>query len=143
MTAPHPEGLGVARAIEEALNSSSRSTEDVGWIKAHGTGTRANDLAECRGLAKVFGDGLRDMPLTSLKSALGHSLGASGAVEMVATVIALEDGFVPATIGTEEVDPKLPPCSVTTSVQDAPEGSVLLLAESFGGRCGAMLVGRG
>lgn len=143
MTAPHPEGLGVARAVEEALNSSGRSTEDVGWIKAHGTGTRANDLAECRGLAKIFGEQLRDMPLTSLKSALGHSLGASGAVETVATVIALEDGFVPATIGTEEVDPQLPPCSVTTQVHDAPEGSVLLLAESFGGRCGAMLVGRG
>jgi 3-oxoacyl-[acyl-carrier-protein] synthase II len=140
MTCPAPDGRGVAAATRQALHGVPRNR--ISWIKAHGTGTRANDAAECRGLAAVFGDRLPRVPLTSLKSTLGHCLGASGAVEAVATLLALEHGFIPATLGTERVDASLPPCTVVTSPTSTDARQVVLLAESFGGRCAALVLGR-
>lgn len=138
MTAPDPEGAGVTAAIRTALREA-RATR-VDWIKTHGTGTPAGDAAECRGVAAVFGSGLRDIPLTGLKSTVGHCLGASGAVEAVAAALALDGGFVPATLATKEIDPELPPCRVVTQVEESPAETVLLLAESFGGRCAAVVL---
>src|SRR3989442_12489197 len=96
MISPEPGGAGVAESIRAALGT--RPPDTVGWIKAHGTGTKLNDAAEARGIARVFGTRLGEEPLTSLKPALGHALGASGAVEAVAPPPALETGFLPATI---------------------------------------------
>lgn len=139
MTGPAPDGSGVAEAIAQALQGAAG--DDVGWIKAHGTGTRANDDAECRGLAVAFGKRLPRAPLTSLKSTLGHCLGASGAVEAAAVVLALERGFIPGTLGTERIDPSLPPCTVVTRPEPSDARQILLLAESFGGRCAALVLG--
>lgn len=138
LTGPDPFGSGVSAAVTTALESASRS--DLAWIKTHGTGTRVNDAAECAGLARVFGDRLTEIPITSLKSTLGHCLGASGAVEAVATVLCVEDAIIPATIGTKTADPTLPPCTVATTIRESTGASVLLLAESFGGRCAAMVI---
>jgi 3-oxoacyl-[acyl-carrier-protein] synthase II len=138
MTAPDPEGSGVAEAARYALGTMTSS--EIGWIKAHGTGTRLNDAAECRGLAMLFGDTLPSTPLTSLKPAIGHCLGASAGVELVGTVHALERGLVPPTLGSDEPDPDLPAHSVATATRPAPKNSVLLLAESFGGRCTALVL---
>lgn len=139
-TAPDPTGAGVSAAVRQALGALD--TNQIGWIKTHGTGTRANDLAECRGLAAVFGGGLVRARLTSLKPALGHCLGASGAVEAVGAVLSLEVGAVPPTVNTEQIDPELPPCTVATRPECSTTGAVLLLAESFGGRCAALVLER-
>lgn len=136
MTAPDPDGTGVADAVRDALWATDPA--DLGWIKTHGTGTVLNDAAECRGLAMVFGERLPDIPLTSLKPALGHCLGASAGVEMVGAIKALERGIVPPTLGSDEPDPDLPPHTVANRPHSARNNSVLLLAESFGGRCTAL-----
>lgn len=136
MTAPDPDGTGVADATRDAL--WAMSPDELGWIKTHGTGTRLNDAAECRGLAMVFGESLFSVPLTSLKPALGHCLGASAGVELVGAIKALEWGLVPPTLGSDEPDPDLPPHTLATSTRSARSNAVLLLAESFGGRCTAL-----
>lgn len=138
MTAPDPEGTGLAVAIRAALREARIGS--VAWIKAHGTGTPLGDAAECRALARVFGDELSHRPVASLKSRIGHCLGASGAVETVAVVLAGRRTAVPATLGTRESDPELPSCDIVTEGRRADPGDVLALAESFGGRCAALLV---
>jgi 3-oxoacyl-[acyl-carrier-protein] synthase II len=140
MTAPDPSGAGVASATRAALEGLA--PWDLGWIKTHGTGTRLNDAAECAGLAGVFGDLLPGLPLTSLKPALGHTLGASPALEAVGTVLALEQGVIPPTLGYAEADPALPPHQVARFTRPARRNTALLLAESFGGRCVALLLSR-
>ena len=138
MTAPDAEGSGVAAAALQALREAAASR--VGWVKAHGTGTRLNDAAECRGLARVLGAGLPDSPLTSLKAAIGHSFGASGGVETALAALATERGVVPPCVGTEQVDPDLPPCRIALEAEPSRGGAALLLAESFGGRCAALVL---
>ncbi len=140
MISPEPGGAGVAESVRAALGA--RPPDAIGWIKAHGTGTKLNDAAEVRGIASVFGTRLGEVPLTSLKPALGHALGASGAVEAVAALLALEAGFVPPTLGTESLDPELPPCRVALSAEPSDAREALLLSESFGGRCAALAVRR-
>ena len=140
MTRPDPDGGGVMTAARLALGR--RPWSPLGWIKAHGTGTKLNDAAECRGLARLLGAALPAIPLTSLKPALGHCLGASGAVEAVVAVMALRDGIVPPTLGTTTVDPALPPCTVALECRPATTGRTLLLSESFGGRCAALVISR-
>jgi 3-oxoacyl-(acyl-carrier-protein) synthase len=135
MTAPDPDGAGVAAAVRAALPDGARR---IGWIKSHGTGTQMNDAAECRGLGTVFGSLLRDLPITSLKPALGHCLGASGAVEAVAALLALEGGYVPATIGLDQPDPELADLRFATRVETSDARGVLMVSESFGGRCAAL-----
>jgi 3-oxoacyl-(acyl-carrier-protein) synthase len=140
MTAPDPTGAGVAAAVLSAVGA--RGIERIGWIKSHGTGTRMNDAAECRGLSSVFGARMRDVPLTSLKPALGHCLGASGAVEAVAALLALEGGYVPSTVGLEQLDPELAACRFATRVLSSDAREVLMVSESFGGRCAALVFER-
>jgi 3-oxoacyl-[acyl-carrier-protein] synthase II len=141
MIRPDPAGTGVAEAAHAALEGVP--LREVGWIKAHGTGTRKNDAAECRGLAALFGDRLPDTPISSLKPMLGHCLGASGSVEAVAAVLALEQGMIPPTLGTSQIDPTLPACTVATRVESSQARRALILAESFAGRCAAIAVSRG
>jgi 3-oxoacyl-[acyl-carrier-protein] synthase II len=139
MTAPDPTGAGVVAAVRAALPGG---VERIGWIKSHGTGTQMNDAAECHGLSSVFGERMRDVPLTSLKPALGHCLGASGAVEAVAALLALEGGYVPATVGLEQLDPELAGGRFATRVLVSDAREVLMVSESFGGRCAALVFER-
>jgi 3-oxoacyl-(acyl-carrier-protein) synthase len=138
MTSPDPSGAGVVEAVTEALGTLN--PDEVGWIKTHGTGTRLNDAAECRGLARIFGDRLPAKPLTSLKPALGHCLGASGGVEAVATITALKQRLIPPTLGSEVVDSELPPHTVARAASPSSTSTALVLAESFGGRCTALVL---
>ena len=136
LTAPDPEGAGVREAIGAALGT--RPASDIGWVKAHGTGTVLNDAAELRALSLLLGPRLAALPVTSLKPSLGHCLGASGAVEAVAAVLALGESLVPATLGHHEPDEALPACLVPRAPLRR-SGPALLLSESFGGRCAALL----
>ena len=135
-TAPDPEGSGVVAAARLALGEAG--VRDVAWVKTHGTGTKLNDAAECRGLARLLGARSLDVPLTALKGAVGHAMGASGAIESVAAALALGRGMVPPSCGTEEVDLDLGPCRIALRAEECAAGTVLLLAEGFGGRCAAL-----
>jgi 3-oxoacyl-[acyl-carrier-protein] synthase II len=104
LTAPHADGRGGARAMQVALRDAGLDAEAVDYVNAHGTSTQLNDRAETRALKAVFGERAGRVPVSSTKSAIGHLLGAAGAVEAVATVLALRDRIVPPTIGWEEAD---------------------------------------
>ncbi|HUP01131.1 MAG TPA: beta-ketoacyl-[acyl-carrier-protein] synthase family protein [Gemmatimonadota bacterium] len=137
---PRASGRGVRRAAEAALRGIDPG--EIGWIKAHGTGTVEGDAAECRGLAALFERRLPRIPLTSLKPLFGHCLGASAAVEAAAAVLALASGLVPATLGSSEPDPELPPFALATRTSRSDAPVALLLSEGFGGRCAALVLRR-
>jgi 3-oxoacyl-[acyl-carrier-protein] synthase II len=101
---PHPEGRGAVKAISRALADAGVTPEDVDYINAHGTATTANDRAETVALKQVFGARANDVPVSSLKSAIGHLIGAAGAVESVATLLALQRGVAPPTLNYEVIE---------------------------------------
>jgi len=104
-TQPAPDGDGAIVALRLALDDAGLGTSDIDHINAHGTSTRLNDAAEAVAVRTVFGNQTDRLPVTSTKSAIGHLLGAAGGVEAVATVMALADGVVPATLNLERRDP--------------------------------------
>jgi 3-oxoacyl-[acyl-carrier-protein] synthase-1 len=104
MSAPHPEGLGARMAMEAALRSAGLTASNIGYINLHGTATPANDAAEGKAVAALFGD---RVPCSSTKGATGHTLGAAGAVEAVICALALTEGFLPGSPGTESLDPAI------------------------------------
>ncbi len=108
LTAPDPTGAPAARAIELALRDAEVEPEQVSYVNAHGTSTELNDAAETVALKLAFGeDRARQIPISSTKSAIGHLLGAAGAVEAVATTLTLTTGVIAPTLGYEEPDPEL------------------------------------
>jgi 3-oxoacyl-[acyl-carrier-protein] synthase II len=102
LTAPDKEGLGAAEAMRIALADAGLTPEDVVYVNAHGTSTPLNDRSETKALKLALGDAAKDIPVSSTKSAIGHLLGAAGAVEAVATILALRDRIAPPTLGHEE-----------------------------------------
>jgi 3-oxoacyl-[acyl-carrier-protein] synthase II len=106
MTAPEPCGTTAARVMREALISAEVETGQVGWVNAHGTGTPINDVVESNAMKLVFGDQVADVPLVSTKAMTGHCLGAAGAVEALATVIALNNRIIPRTLNFRGSDPE-------------------------------------
>lgn len=104
MTAPCPDGEGAARAIGLAMKEAGIEGSDLGYINAHGTSTDANDSGETAAIKRALGDVAYDVPVSSTKSMTGHLLGAAGAIEAIACIKALEEGFIPPTIGYEEKD---------------------------------------
>ena len=99
-----PSAEGAAKAIRAALRDADLTPEQIGYVNAHGTGTLVNDSTETRALHLVFGD--RTPAVSSTKSIHGHTLGAAGAIETAATILALERGFLPPTINFNEPDPE-------------------------------------
>jgi 3-oxoacyl-[acyl-carrier-protein] synthase II len=107
LTAPDPDGDGAARAIKRALADAGREADEIDYINAHGTSTPLNDRSETEALKHVLGERAYAIPTSSLKSSIGHLLGAAGAVEAVATVLALADGVAPPTLNYEEPEEDL------------------------------------
>ena len=139
MSSPHPEGLGARMAMEQALASAGRAPEAIDYINLHGTGTLSNDLAEGRAVLSLFGGATR---CSSTKGAVGHTLGAAGAVGAVISAIALCHGFMPAGVNTQELDPALPLAYLLHKGARAPS---LVLSNSFGfgGTNCSLVLGRG
>lgn len=108
MTSPDPEGTGAAKAMELAIHEGGIAEENVGYVNAHGTSTPLNDLYETRAIQKAFGEHANKLAISSTKSVTGHMLGAAGAVEAIATILALRDGIVPPTVGCKVPDPECP-----------------------------------
>lgn len=106
ITAPSPDGEGAAAAMEMAVKEAGISPEEISYINAHGTGTHHNDIGETAAIKRAFKEAAYKIPVSSTKSMTGHLLGAAGAVEAIACVFVLEEGFIPPTIGLEEADPE-------------------------------------
>jgi 3-oxoacyl-[acyl-carrier-protein] synthase II len=102
MTAPHVEG--VMKVMEKAMKNSGIGKEDVDYISAHGTGTPMNDKTECEAIKKVFGEVSRKLCVSSIKSMLGHTMGAASAIEAITCALAIENGVIPPTINLETQD---------------------------------------
>ena len=102
MTAAHPEGDGAARAMERALADAGASPEEVSYISAHGTGTPTNDRLEVLAVRRVFGDALPGIPMSSIKSMIGHTMGAASAIEAAVCALAVHEDRVPPTMNLEE-----------------------------------------
>ena len=128
-----PSKNGAARAISGALNDARLNPEDVGYINAHGTGTAANDKTECAAVADVFGPHADKLMISSTKSMHGHLIGGTGAVELLACIMALRDGVIAPTIGYEEADPECALDVVPNEARDAKVDVVLSNAFAFGG----------
>src|SRR5437764_6170095 len=107
LTAPAPDGEGAQRAMKRALKDAGLEPKDIQYINAHGTSTPANDFNETRAIKAVFGDTLKDINVSSTKSATGHMLGAAGAVEAIISAMVVGNGIIPPTINYEHPDPEL------------------------------------
>jgi nodulation protein E len=128
-----PSKQGAARAMAGALRDAGVDPSEVGYINAHGTGTAANDKTECAAVADVFGPHADRLMISSTKSMHGHLIGGTGAVELLACIMALRDGVIAPTIGYEEPDPE---CALDVVPNEAREAEVrvaLSNAFAFGG----------
>ena len=134
LTAPEPEGRGARRAIELALEDAGAEPADVAYVNAHGTSTPLNDRAETEAVKAALGAGAASVPISSTKSAIGHLLGAAGAVEAIATLLALRDRIAPPTLNYEEPDEGLDLDYVPGKARPLAdgEGPVLGISNSFG-----------
>jgi 3-oxoacyl-[acyl-carrier-protein] synthase II len=130
ITAPDEDGAGATKAMRAALADADAAPRDVGYINAHGTSTPFNDRIETLAVHRVFDDGSAP-PISSTKSAIGHLLGAAGAVEAVAVIGALERGVLPPTLNYEEPDPECDVDCVPDGPREAP-GLEVALSNSFG-----------
>lgn len=128
-----PNKQGAARAIAGALKDARLDPEDVGYVNAHGTGTAANDKTECAAVADVFGHHADRLMISSTKSMHGHLIGGTGAVELLACIMALKEGVIAPTIGYEEPDPECALDVVPNVAREARVDAVLSNAFAFGG----------
>ena len=130
MTAPDPEGRGAVLAMRRALAASRVDPGQIDYVNAHGTGTPQNDPVETRAIRTVFGAGAARLGVSSTKSQVGHCLGAAGAVEALATVLAIVHGFLPPTVNLEEPDPE---CDLDYVPREARERRIrFALTNSYG-----------
>jgi len=130
MTAPDEEAEGASRAMEMALLDANIEKEKISYINAHGTSTPLNDKLETLAIKKVFGDYAKNIPISSTKSMTGHLLGAAGSIEAIVCVKAIEEGFIPPTIGYEKRDPE---CDLDYVPNEGRRGEVnYALSNSFG-----------
>jgi len=129
VTAPHPEGMGAELSMRRALADAGIVPKDVDWINAHATGTPVGDVAEAKAIQRVFG---AEVPVSSLKGAFGHVLAAAGAVEAVASIMALQHGFIPGTVGCERVG--VPMVDIVTTPRPVRPNVVVSNSFGFGGQ---------
>jgi 3-oxoacyl-[acyl-carrier-protein] synthase-1 len=137
MSAPHPEGLGARLAMAAALERSGLAASQIDYVSAHGTATRNNDMVEAHAIAQVIGP---ETPVTSLKGFFGHTLGASGIIGAVTSLIAIEHGFIPGTVNTTAVDPE---CEAKIQLESTtrPVRAVLTNSLGFGGNNASLVFG--
>lgn len=139
---PHPQGVGLTAAARAALRRAGVAPEEIGYVNAHGTGTVLNDVAETRALHTVFGEHAHRVPVSSTKSSTGHMLEATGAVEAVITLLALQDGVLPPTLGLREADPDCDLDYVHEGPRPAQVSHALSLNAAFGGVNAALVLER-
>lgn len=142
VTKPDPEARGAARAIRWALKEARVDPADVDYINAHGTSTRLNDLMETQAVKEVFGPWATTLPLSSIKSMVGHLIGAAGAVEAVALALTLHEGVLPPTINHTSPDPACDLDYVPNCAREMPVETALSTSFGFGGQNAAIVLRR-
>jgi 3-oxoacyl-[acyl-carrier-protein] synthase II len=132
LTAPHPEGKGVTRVIQNCLSDAGIAPEEVDAINTHGTSTPLGDVAELKAITTVFGEHAKNININSTKSMTGHLLGAAGAIEAIASVLSIEHGIVPPTINHSTVDDQIDP-SLNLTLNKAQKRDVeVVMSNTFG-----------
>lgn len=142
ITSPEEDGAGAARAMELAMQEAGVQPSEVTYINAHGTGTHHNDLFETRAIHRAFGESAYQVHINSTKSMIGHLLGGAGGVEMVATVLAIRDGWIHPTVGTHTPDPE---CDLNYTVGAPAQMEIscaLTNSLGFGGHNASLLLKR-
>ncbi len=132
LTAPHPEGIGVIAVMENCLRDAGLKPEDVDHINTHGTSTPLGDVAELKAIKAVFGDHAKNININSTKSMTGHLLGAAGAIEAIASILAMQNGIVPPTINHTTVDENIDP-SLNLTLNKAQKREIkVAMSNTFG-----------
>lgn len=134
VSAPEPRGAYAAAAIRQALERAGVQPQDVDYVCAHGTGTRANDRVETSAIRQAFGTAADGLAVSSPKSMVGHLIGAAGALSAMVCALAIRDGRVPPTINLETPDPECDLDYVPAIARDLPTRAAVLNAFGFGGQ---------
>jgi len=142
VTAPSPDGTGIAHAIRLAFRSSGIEASGIGYINAHGTGTPANDLAETNAIKLAFGEHAATIPVSSTKSMIGHCLGAAGAKEAAAAILPFVRGIIPPTVHYQNPDPNCDLDYVPLARKQDDIPAVLSTSVAFGGNNTALILRR-
>jgi 3-oxoacyl-[acyl-carrier-protein] synthase II len=140
LTQPRPDGAGAVLATQRALQQGGVAIEDIDYINAHGTGTALNDVVETRAIKSVFGPRAYRIPVTSTKSMVGHCLGAAGAIEALASLLAVRHSFVPPTATLEEPDPECDLDYVPKTSRPQTLRTVLSNSYGFGGNNTSLII---
>ena len=138
MTAAHPEGDGAARAMERALADAGLNSDDVSYISAHGTGTPTNDRLETIAVKRVFRETAPKIPMSSIKSMIGHTMGAASAIEAAVCALAVATGRIPPTVNLEEPEDDLD--YVPNTAREQPVGVAMNNAYAFGGNNASVIL---
>lgn len=132
ITAPHPEGLGAIKVMQNALDDAQMKPEDIDYINVHGTSTPLGDISESKAIKEVYGEHAYDLNISSTKSMTGHLLGAAGAIEAIASILALQKNIIPPTINNENFDEGLDP-KLNFTLNKAQERKVkAIMSNTFG-----------
>jgi 3-oxoacyl-[acyl-carrier-protein] synthase II len=141
MTQPEPSGAAWERTVRAALADADVAPSSVEYINGHGTATEQNDPAECAAYVRVFGNGLADLPVSSVKGALGHCLCAAGGIEAAVTALAIARRALPPTVGFAEADPACPVDAIPGTCRPAAPAVALSSSFAFGGNSGVLVLG--
>ena len=139
ITRPEPAGEGASLAISRAISNAGISAGDIDYINAHGTGTPFNDVMESKAIQRIFGAASRNIPVSSIKSMIGHLLGGSGAVEAIITILAMKEGVLPPNINYQTPDPECSLNIVSVPGQKAHIRRALSNSFGFGGANAAII----
>jgi len=137
---PHPEGAGAAKAMQRALENAGVGLDDIDYINAHGTSTPINDKSETIAIKRVFGERAYDVPISSTKSMVGHSLGASGSLEAIVCISSIVDGILHPTINQEEPDPDCDLDYIPNVAREADLKIVMSNSFGFGGQNACLVI---
>jgi 3-oxoacyl-[acyl-carrier-protein] synthase II len=142
-TAPHPDGIGAQASMRRALQEANLGLEAISYISAHGTGTHANDSSESLAVSKVFGSKANELPVSSIKSMLGHTMGAASAIEAVACALAIHTQIIPPTANYQTSDPECLQAVVPNHAQEHPVEVAMSNSFAFGGNIATIVMKRG
>lgn len=139
-TAPEPNGAPIAAVVRAALKDAQMNADQIGHLNAHGTATLQNDVAEARGFRSVFGDRTRHLPVTSIKSMIGHCLGAAGGIEAATLAMTIARGVIPPTVNHRENDPECDVDLVANAAREVAVAAAVSTSLGFGGNDAALVM---